>query len=135
MTDSLIFIQITKTEEGSFEKPLLANIKKTVPSLVTFDFDSFSEESTRQYAVDLIKQSRSATVVIEATTDDGPYTGLVGFLNKVQQLKHPQLLLVRKGELPPQLDKMMKVIGGRNFKVVSTTKEAEDLVVRFLENP
>ena len=135
MTDSLIYIQITQTAEGPFEKPLLTQAKKAIPSLVTFDFDTFSEESTRQYAVDLLKQSRSAAVVIEAVAEDGPTTGLVQFLNRVQQLKHPQLLLIQKGAVPPQLKKMMKVIGGGNFKAVTSTEEVEELVVRFLDNP
>lgn len=135
MTDSLIFIQIVQTERPSFEKPLLTHVKEALPSLVTFDFDTFSEESTRQYAVDLIKQSRNAAVVVEAATDDGPYNGLVGFLNKLQQLKHPQLLLIQQGTLPTQLEKMMKVIGGRNYKAVNSTEEAENMLVTFLDNP
>lgn len=135
MTDSLIYIQINERMDASFEKPLLTQVRQVIPSIVTFDFDSFSEESTRKYAVDLLKQSRSAAVVIEATTENGPFTGLIQFLNRVQQLKHPQLLLIRQGTLPPQLEKMMKVIGGRNYKVVENTQEAGDLVIEFFDTP
>lgn len=135
MTDSLILIQLNETPDVAFEKPLLSKVGKEVPSLVTFDFDGFSEESTRQYALDLLKQSRSAAVVIEATTEKGPYTGLVQFLNRLQQLKHPQLLLIKKGPLPAQLEKMMKVIGGSRYKIVETTEEAQHWIITFLENP
>lgn len=135
MTDSLILIQINETPDAAFEKPMLSDVGKKVPSLVTFDFDGFSEESTRQYALDLIKQSRSAAVVIEAITDNGPFTGMVQFLNRLQQLKHPQLLLIKKGSLPAQLEKMMKVIGGSRYKEVETTNEAQHWIITFLENP
>ena len=135
MTDSLILIQINETADASFDKPLLTQIREAAPSVVTFDFDTFSEASTRQYALDLVKQSRSAAVVVEATTKNGPYTGLVQFLNQLQQLKHPQLMLVQKGSLSAQLEKMMKVIGGSHYRSVNSTKEAESLILPFLENP
>lgn len=135
MTDSLILVQLNESPDVAFEKPMLSSLKKKLPALVTFDFDGFSEESTRRYAIDLIKQSKRAAVVIEANVENGPYTGLVQFINQLHQLKHPRLLLIKKGALPAQMEKLLKISGGSRYKVVETTDEAESLIFSFLDNP
>ena len=138
MTDSVILIQINKSPDASFEKPLLSYIKEANPSVVTFDFDNYSEETIRQYAIDLVSQSRSAAIVVQCFAEEGPFTGLVQFFNRLQQLKHPQLLVLKDGPLPPQLEKMMKVIGGNKYLAVDAQadpKESGNRIISFLQSP
>ena len=138
MTDSVIYIEINRTPNSSFEKPLLRYIKEANPSYVTFDFDNFSEETIRQYAIDLVSQSRSAVIVVKCRAEEGPFTGLVQFFNRLQQLKHPQLMILQEGPLPPQLQKMMKVIGGDRYrKADDQLAEAKfgDQILGFLRRP
>ena len=138
MTDSVIYIEINRTPDSSFEKPLLRHIKEANPSLVTFDFDNFSEETIRQYAIDLASQSRSAAIVVKCRAEEGPFTGLIQFFNRLQQLKHPQLMILQEGPLPPQLQKMMKIIGGDKYlKADDELSETEfgDQILGFLQSP
>ena len=138
MTDAVILIQINQSPDASFEKPLLSYIKGASPAVVTFDFDNYSEETIRQYAVDLVSQSQSVAIVVQCKAEKGPFTGLVQFFNRIQQLKHPQLLVLKHGFLPPQLEKMMKIIGGNKYSEVDTKhskKEVGDKIISFLQSP
>ncbi len=138
MTDSVILIQINASPDSSFEKPILRYIKEKNPSVVIFDFDNFSEESLRKYAVDLVAQSRSAAIIVQCKAEEGPFTGLIQFFNHLQQLKHPQLLILRDGPLPEQLVKMMKIIGGNKYRVLeksASETEVRDQVDSFLKSP
>lgn len=135
MTDCLILIQINKEPYAAFEKPVLEEIKEQLPELVTFDFDNFSEETIRQYALDLLKQSRQVAVLVEAHVAEGPHTGLVSFFNNIMQQKHPRLLMVQEGPLPAQLEKMMKALGGSNYRRSSNGAESREYIVPFLERP
>lgn len=101
-----------------------------------FDFDNFSEESTRQYALDLIGQSHKSAILLQPKAEDASFTGLVQFFNRLKSLKHPNLLLLQAGSLPPQLEKMLKLIGGSaNYRQVQSETEAEQLLLEFLSNP
>jgi hypothetical protein len=135
MTDCLVLIQINEQPDVAFEKPLLNDLKQELSQLVTFDLDNFSEETIRQYALDLIKQSRQAAIIIEVQAEKGPHTGLVSFLNGLLKHKHPRLLLIQQGALPAQLEKMMKVLGGDNYRSSSGTKETKEYVLPFLQMP
>lgn len=136
MTDSLILIEVNKKLEGStFEKPLLRQMEHEVPSLVTFDFDTFSEENIRQYALDLTKQSRKTAVVVQVNSEEGPHTGLISFFNRLQQQKHPYLMLLKQGPLPAQLEKMMRVIGGARYHDIQSMEEAEKQLLPFFDQP
>lgn len=135
MTESLVYIQLNEGIQASFEKPLVKGIRQALPTVVTFDFDAYSEESTRNYALDLLRQSRRAALVVEATSENGPFSGLIQFLNRVQQIRHPRLLLLQLSPLPQQLEKMMKVIGGDHYRTLKSSAEAEKLLIGFLDNP
>lgn len=136
MTDSLILIEVNQRPDSStFEKPLLRQMEGKVPSLITFDFDTFSEENIRHYGLDLVKQSRKTAIVVQVNAADGPFTGLISFFNRLQQLKHPYLMLLKKGPLPAQLEKMMKVIGGAHYHAIESEGEAEKHLLPFLQQP
>lgn len=136
MTNSIIHIELHKTPDAAFDHPIRKRLKEKAPDAVLFDFDNFSEESTRQYATDLIGQSRKAAVLLQVKATDVPYTGLVQFFNRLQQLKHPNLLLLQEGPLPAQLEKMLSLIGGRsNYRLVQNAEEAEKLLLEFLSHP
>ena len=135
MTDCLVLIQINEQPDVAFEKPLLKVIQEQVPDVVTFDFDNFSEETIRQYALDLLKQSRQAAIVVEAHIAEGPHTGLVSFFNRIMQQKHPRLLLVQEGPLPAPLEKMMKTLGGSNYRNSSKPTETKEYILSFLKRP
>lgn len=135
MINSLILIELHKNPEVLFEKSFLKGMEGKVPGLVTYDFDNFSEESIRQYALDLIGQSRKAAVMLQVKADEAPYTGLAQFFNRMQQLKHPHLLLLQQGPLPAPLEKMLKVIGGSNYRLVQQEEEAQQLLQEFLHSP
>lgn len=138
MTESVILIQINQSPDASFEKPLLGYIKKAYPSVVTFDFDNYSEETIRQYAIDLVSQSRSVAIVVQCFAEEGPFTGLVQFFNRLQQLKHPQLLVLKDGPLPAPLEKMMKIIGGNKYLAVDVQadpQESGNKIISFLQSP
>lgn len=135
MTDCLVLIQINKEPYASFEKPLLNEIQAQLPEVVTFDFDNFSEESIRQYGLDLLKQSRQAAILVEANVEEGPHTGLVTFFNRIMQQKHSRLLLVQQGPLPASLEKMMKALGGANYRKSSGFEESKACILPFLERP
>lgn len=135
MTDCLVLIQINEQPDVALEKPLLHDLKQELPQLVTFDLNNFSEETIRQYALDLIKQSRQAAIIIEVQAEEGPHTGLIAFFNGLLQQKHPRLLLIQQGILPAQLEKMMKEIGGDNYRSSSGSKETKAYVLPFLQMP
>lgn len=135
MTDCLLLIQINKEPYAAFEKPLLKDIQEQLPDVVTFDFDNFSEETIRQYALDLLKQSRQAAILVEAHVAEGPHTGLVSFFNRIMQQKHSRLLMVQEGTLPAPLEKMMKVLGGANYRSSSGPAESKEYILPFLQRP
>lgn len=136
MTNSIIHIELHKIPDAAFDHPIRNSLKEKVPDAVLFDFDNFSEESTRQYALDLAGQSRKAAVLVQVSAEDVPYTGLVQFFNRLQQLKHPNLLLLQEGPLPAQLEKMLRLIGGStNYRRVHSQEEAEQSLLDFLSHP
>lgn len=136
MTNSIIHIELHNSPEAAFDHPVRARLQEQVPAAVLFDFDNFSEESTRQYALDLVGQSRKTAVLLQVKTEDVPKTGLVQFFNRLQQLKHPNLLLLQEGNLPAQLEKMLKLLGGsNNYRLVQSPEEAEQLLREFFSNP
>lgn len=145
MTDSLVHIQLIPRPDAAgshpavshtaFDKPLLKEIQQQLPELVIFDFDNFSEETIRQYALDLLKKGRRAAVLVEVQAEDAPHTGLVSFFNRLLQQKHPQLLMVQQGPLPTQLQKMMKVLGGSNYLQTANSTESKAHILPFLQRP
>lgn len=136
MIHSIIHIELQQGPDAAFDQPLRQRLKEQLPDVVLFDFDNFSEESTRQYALDLIGQSHKTAILLQPKADDASFTGLVQFLNRLQLLKHPNLLLLQEGALPPQLEKMLKVVGGStNYRQVQSDTEAEQLLLEFLSNP
>lgn len=136
MTNSIVHIELHKSPDAGFDQPIRNRLQEQAPDAVIFDFDNFSEESTRQYALDLVGQSRKAAVLLQVKVVDVPYTGLVQFFNRLQQLKHPNLLLLQEGSLPPQLEKMLSIIGGsKNYRLVQSDEEAEQLLLDFLATP
>jgi hypothetical protein len=135
MINSIVLIQLHKTPDVLFEKPFLKEMEEKVPGIVTYDFDNFSEESIRQYALDLIGQSRKAAVMVQVKAEEAPQTGLVQFLNRLQQLKHPHLLMLQEGPLPPPLEKMLKMSGGSNYRRIQNDDEALLQLQEFLHTP
>lgn len=136
MTNSIVHIELHKSPDAAFDQPLRNRLQEKMPDAVLFDFDNFSEESTRQYALDLIGQSRKAAVLLQVKAEDVPYTGLVQFFNRLQQLKHPNLFLLQEGPLPAQLEKMLSLIGGStNYRLIHSHEEAEQLLLKFLASP
>ena len=135
MTDCLVLIQINEQPDVAFEKPLLKDIQEQLPDVVTFDFDNFSEETIRQYALDLLKQSRQAAILVEVRAEEGPHTGLASFFNGILRQKHPRLLMIQEGPLPAPLEKMMKTLGGSNYRNSSNPTETKEYILPFLQRP
>ena len=135
MTDCSLLIQILETPDGESEKPLLRKLQQRLPELLTFGFDNFSEESIRQYALDLIRQSRKAAIVVQVQTKNGATSALIDFFNDLQQLKHPQVLLVQEGDLEVPLHRLMHNIGGPQFEEAATDLESIQYILKFMQSP
>lgn len=114
MIRSLIYIRVTAQQPATYTVPLLEELKVLVPGITTFEFDNFSEESIRQYATELVKQSQKAAIVVEMEAAEAPITGLSSFFNRMLKVKPPVLLMVLQGE-QPVLHKMMHTIAEPHF--------------------
>jgi DNA-binding NarL/FixJ family response regulator len=66
MIKSLIYIRIAAEAPTAYSVPLIEELKQQVTGITTFEFDNFSEESIRQYAIELLKQSQRAAIVVVA---------------------------------------------------------------------
>ncbi|WP_224995572.1 hypothetical protein [Cesiribacter sp. SM1] len=64
MIKSLIYIRIAAEAPAAYTIPLLEELKQQVTGITTFEFDNFSEESIRQYAIELLKQSQRVAIVV-----------------------------------------------------------------------
>jgi hypothetical protein len=114
MIKSLIYLRIEDQQPQTYTVPLLQSLKEQLPGLTTFEFDNFSEETLRQYALELGKQSGMLALVVEAKVAEAPVSGLSTFFNRLMKVKPARLLMVLQGE-QPLLQKMMQVIAGEHF--------------------
>ncbi|AHM60849.1 hypothetical protein D770_12975 [Flammeovirgaceae bacterium 311] len=143
MIKSLIYIRIATESPATYAVPLLEQLKQEIAGITVFEFDNFSEESIRQYAIELLKQSQRAAIIVAApearapmvpaaasetaeealppavqagagTEGEAPVSGLTSFFNRVLKVKPPRLLMALQGE-QPLLHKMMKAGAGEFF--------------------
>jgi hypothetical protein len=130
MMQVLLHIRISAQQPLEWEVPLFAPLKKAYPALTTFDFDNYSEESIRSYAVELLKQSGQVAVVVEVAQQEAPISGLTTFFNHLLRHKPERLLLILQGK-QPVLQKMMQTIGGEHFQQGLSAKEVEKRLLEF----
>ena len=114
MIRSLIYIRLVAQQPATYTVPLLEELKRLVPGITTFEFDNFSEESIRQYAAELVKQSEKTAVVVAVEAAGAPLTGLTTFFNRLLKVKPPVLLMALQGE-QPILHKMMHSLAESHF--------------------
>lgn len=114
MIQSVIYIRVAAQAPVTYAVPLLERLKELKQGITTFEFDNFSEESIRQYGIELLKQSEQAAVVLAIEAPDAPISGLTTFFNRMLKAKPPRLLMAMQGE-QPLLQKMMQGLGGENF--------------------
>lgn len=114
MIQSVIYIRVAAQAPVTYAVPLLERLKELKQGITTFEFDNFSEESIRQYGIELLKQSEQAAVVLAIEAPDAPISGLTTFFNRMLKAKPSRLLMAMQGE-QPLLQKMMQGLGGENF--------------------
>ena len=130
MIKSLIYIRIGEQAPTTYAVPLLEQLKQQVPELTTFEFDNYSEESIRQYAAELIRQSERVAVVVIAENGSAPISGISTLFNKLLKAKPPRLLMALEGE-QPVLKKMMQTIADPYFYHNMPEKELMKLLVEL----
>lgn len=130
MIKSLIYLRIEDQQPQVYTVPLLQAVKEQLPGLTTFEFDNFSEETLRQYALELSKQSGMLAIVVDIKAGEAPISGLSTFFNRLMKVKPARLLLVLQGE-QPVLQKMMQAIAGEHFYQNLSGKQVEAQLLDF----
>jgi hypothetical protein len=134
MMQALLHIRISAQQPLEWEVPLFGPLRKAYPALTTFDFDNYSEESIRSYAVELLKQSGQVAVVVTVEDPQAPISGLTTFFNRLLKNKPERLLLILQGQ-QPVLQKMMQTIGGEHFQQGLSAKALEQRLLEFFNRP
>lgn len=66
---SLIYIEVSKQINFSYQKEFISGLKETLPDLEVFDLDNHSEASLFNYAVDLMRRSEKCVLLIKVEPD------------------------------------------------------------------
>ena len=130
MIKSLIYIRISEQAPTTYAVPLLEQLKQQIPELTTFEFDNFSEESIRQYVVELVRQSERVAVIVVAESAKAPVSGLTTLFNRLLKARPPRLLMALEGE-QPLLMKMMETMAGPNFYHNMPEEQLAELLVEL----
>ena len=112
-----------------FHKALIEWTKKEIPSLVTFDFDNFSEKTIIHYGIDLARQADRIMVVIDVSEGTN-LGGLTHFMDQLIRLTDKNLKVVINGK-QDQLHKMASILGDRYLQDLSLPQQKK-LIKDFL---
>ena len=66
---SLIYIEVIKQINFSYQKEFISKLKETLPDLEVFDLDNHSEASLFSYAIDLIHKSDKCVLIFKVEPD------------------------------------------------------------------
>lgn len=130
MIKSLVYIRIGEQPPVEYAVPLFQALKAQLTDLTTFEFDNFSEESVRQYAIELLKQSGKLAIVVASTASGAPVSGLTTFFNSLMKIKPESMLLVLQGE-QALLQKMMQTIAREHFHHQLSEEQLKGLLLDY----
>ena len=103
-----IHIEIGEYNKITYEKEVLAWMRQCYPHLITFDFDSHSEATVINYALDLLKQAEEIIVIIDCFPG-GNSNPLLKFLDSLTRQKSKSVLVLYNGN-DALIERMLSVL-------------------------
>lgn len=91
-----IHIEIGEYNKMTYKKEVLAWMQQHYPHLSTFDFDSHSEATVINYALDLLKQAEEIIIIIDCFPDGNSHP-LLKFLDSLTRQKSKSVLVLYNG--------------------------------------
>jgi hypothetical protein len=120
------FLLIDLSEESTFEKPVLAQVRQHFPAIPVFDVDTRSDAVLQQYAVRFLQENPETVVCVKA--GDGELNRLMPLLEELLQ-PHTGRHLLLLG-LQPRLLRMLQARTGIAYTLLTD----EEALQQFLSD-
>lgn len=92
-----IHIEIGDYHNTSYKKLILSWMREKYPHLTTFDFDSHSEATVINYAIDLLKQGDEIIIILDQMPG-GNSKPLLRFMDTLSRFRAKSILIIYNGE-------------------------------------
>src|SRR5690606_16722598 len=92
-----IHVEIGDYHNTSYKKLVLSWMREKYPHLTTFDFDSHSEATVMNYAIDLLKQGDEIIIILDQIPG-GNGKPLLRFMDTLSRSRKKSVLIIYNGE-------------------------------------
>jgi len=92
-----IHVEIGDYHNTSYKKLVLSWMREKYPHLTTFDFDSHSEATVMNYAIDLLKQGDEIIIILDQIPG-GNGKPLLRFMDTLSRSRTKSVLIIYNGE-------------------------------------
>lgn len=125
-----IHIEVGDYNKTNYKKEVLTWMREKYPHLITFDFDSHSEATVINYAVDLLKQGEEIIVIIDVFTDANS-NPMLKFLDSLSRQRSKSVLIIYNGK-DELIDRMLSVFPKDSvIKNIDTSAQKDQIKAFF----
>lgn len=124
-----IHIEVGDYNKINYKKEVLTWMREQYTHLITFDFDSHSEATVINYALDLLKQGGEIIVIIDVFPNANSKP-LLKFMDSLSRQKSKSVLIIYNGE-DELIDKMLSVFSKETVIRNIDTSTQKDKIKAF----
>ncbi|WP_266203314.1 hypothetical protein [Pontibacter kalidii] len=124
------FLYFDLAENTSFHKPVVEQVRQSMPSVSVLDLDAKSDELLQHYALRLLRESEQAVICIKAGADTADFGSLMPLLEELFEEGRQRLVLLQGQH--PRLQRIFAARPHLAFKMVKEEQVVEE-VRMFLE--
>ncbi len=124
------FLYFDLTSDSAFHKPVVEQVRQSLPAVSILDLDARSDELLQHYALRLLRESEKAVVCIKADENAAELSSLMPLLEELFEEGKQRLVLLQGQH--PRLQRIFAARPHVAFKVVEEENVLEE-VRRFLE--
>lgn len=124
-----IHIEVGDYNKTNYKKEVLTWMQEKYPHLITFDFDSHSEATVINYALDLLKQGEEIIVIIDVFADANS-NPMLKFMDSLSRQKSKSVLIIYNGK-DELIDRMLSVFPKDSVIKNIATSDQKDRIKAF----
>ena len=124
------FLYFDLSSDTAFHKPVVEQVRQSIPTVSVLDLDARSDELLQHYALRLLREAEKAVVCIKADESTVELGVLMSLLEELFEEEKQRLVLLQGQH--PRLQRIFSARPHVAFKVVEEEQVLEE-VRRFLE--
>lgn len=125
------FLYFDLSSDTAFHKPVVEQVRQSLPTVSILDLDAKSDELLQHYALRLLRESEKAVVCIKADENAAELGSLIPLLEELFEEGEKRLVLLQGQH--PRLHRIFAARPHLVFKVVEEEAQVVEEVRLFLE--